>query len=196
MVQTGNTETEHPDDLLPWYANGTLEGEEREAVEAHLAGCQQCRDELAWLRAVHGQARADAEQGLGELGLHRLLRSVRTGQPRRRWWRPALAAAAVLVIVLQSAAILQLRRPAQDVFRPLGSTPPAGVVLQVRFHDDAREGAIRAMLNNLDATVIGGPGALGVYRIRVPSAGGADAAATRALATLQASPEVAYAARN
>jgi anti-sigma factor RsiW len=196
MAQPVKTQTEHPDVLLPWYVNNTLSGDERHEVEAHLAGCERCRDELAWLRAVQGSARAAQGSGAGELGLQRLLRNVRAQKPARRWWRPALATAAVLVIVLQSAAILQLRHPNPAVLTPLGAAAPAGAVLQVRFRDDAREGQVRALLNDLGATVIGGPGALGVYRIRVPAGGDADAAMQRALAKLQASPEVAYAARN
>lgn len=38
-----NTMTE----LLPWYANGTLEPQERNLVAEHLAACPECREELA-----------------------------------------------------------------------------------------------------------------------------------------------------
>lgn len=38
-----NTMTE----LLPWYANGTLEPQERNLVAEHLADCPECRKELA-----------------------------------------------------------------------------------------------------------------------------------------------------
>lgn len=38
-----NTITE----LLPWYANGTLEPQERNLVAEHLAACPECREELA-----------------------------------------------------------------------------------------------------------------------------------------------------
>ena len=33
-------------DLLPWYANGTLLDGERRTVEAHLAACPRCREEI------------------------------------------------------------------------------------------------------------------------------------------------------
>jgi hypothetical protein len=36
----------HMDDLLPFYINATLSVDQREAVEAHLAGCIQCREAL------------------------------------------------------------------------------------------------------------------------------------------------------
>ena len=33
-------------ELLPWYANGTLSGPDRERVEEHAAGCRRCQDEI------------------------------------------------------------------------------------------------------------------------------------------------------
>ena len=39
-------------ELLPWYANSTLSENERRRVETHLAGCQDCAQELASLSAV------------------------------------------------------------------------------------------------------------------------------------------------
>jgi anti-sigma factor RsiW len=40
----------HPDDLLPAYALGSLEADETEAVERHLATCRQCAAEVDRLR--------------------------------------------------------------------------------------------------------------------------------------------------
>jgi anti-sigma factor RsiW len=34
-------------DLLPWYVNGTLLDGERRTVEAHLADCRRCQEEIA-----------------------------------------------------------------------------------------------------------------------------------------------------
>lgn len=39
-------------DALPWLANGTLAGAELERVQAHVAGCADCRADLALLRTV------------------------------------------------------------------------------------------------------------------------------------------------
>ena len=41
------------DVLLPWFVNGTLEGEERALVERHLDHCHHCRREADWLRELH-----------------------------------------------------------------------------------------------------------------------------------------------
>lgn len=37
----------HAAEFLPWFLNGTLDAEERRAVEQHLEGCEDCRRELA-----------------------------------------------------------------------------------------------------------------------------------------------------
>ncbi len=39
-------------ELLPWYANGTLESEERARVQAHLQSCSACRMELDEMRGL------------------------------------------------------------------------------------------------------------------------------------------------
>jgi anti-sigma factor RsiW len=46
----GQTPGTHPDDLLPAYALGSLEADEMEAVESHLATCRQCAAEVDRLR--------------------------------------------------------------------------------------------------------------------------------------------------
>src|SRR4030095_15410111 len=40
------------DALLPFYVNGTLQGEELDRVKQHLGCCEQCPREADWLRAV------------------------------------------------------------------------------------------------------------------------------------------------
>jgi hypothetical protein len=157
----------HPDDLLPWYANHTLPAAELEAVDAHLRSCSRCRGELAFLRGLREHVKASADVSLpDEVGLKRLLRQVRRSLVVQRWLRPALAAA-VTVIVVQAGLIAWLwpHEPGLDL---LGGSPREGVVLQVRFDPTAPEARIRALLQERDAAIIDGPGALGVYRLRLP----------------------------
>lgn len=167
----------HPDELLPWYVNGTLAEAERAPVAAHLAQCSRCRDELAFLTSLQAGVRAAAEEDAagmpGELGLKRLLRDVGREVPRpmparapRSWWRPVLAAAAVLIIAVQGVTIVQLHR-ATNRLTPLGGPSPAGAVVQVRFDPNAREAQIRAALQAVDGELVSGPGALGIYRVRL-----------------------------
>jgi anti-sigma factor RsiW len=48
----GEAEHRTVDSLLPWYVNATLEMRDRARVEAHLAFCPQCREELELLKDV------------------------------------------------------------------------------------------------------------------------------------------------
>jgi anti-sigma factor RsiW len=164
-----NNRTDHPDELLPWYMNGTLAHGERQDVEAHLQTCERCRQEVAWLQNLRTQIKADATPSPGEFGLNRLLseadlqRAVtRTPYP---WWRPALAAAAAIIVIQSAVLINFLSRPAPII--PLGGPVAEGVVLQVRFAPGATEAQIRQLLQKTRATLISGPGALGVYRLRL-----------------------------
>jgi len=63
--------------------------------------------------------------------------------------------------------------------------------LEVTFAPGATELEIRTLLDEADATIVGGPGSLGVYRLSL--GGGADAEA-RALALLRSRDIVTHAA--
>ncbi len=79
------------------------------------------------------------------------------------WWRPVLAVAAA-VIVLQGALLAGLwARP--DLITPLGGR--AEVVLQVTFAPEATEARMREAIQAVRGTLVGGPGRLGVYLVRL-----------------------------
>ena len=46
------------DVLLPWLVNGTLEGDELEFVQQHVATCVRCQREVEWLREFHAACAA------------------------------------------------------------------------------------------------------------------------------------------
>jgi|GEM_PF-2436525 len=92
---------------------------------------------------------------------------------RRAWTLAAsfglgAACAAVLIFALRP----QWPHPAAPI-EPLGQAQSQvlakGVVLQVRFRNDIALSTLLSTLRAVDAEVIGGPGALGIWRIRVPS---------------------------
>jgi len=53
-------------ELIPWYANGTLDAAEREKVENHLPGCPSCYALLARARSFRRLAPGAAQEGLLE----------------------------------------------------------------------------------------------------------------------------------
>jgi len=174
--------------LLAWYAAGTAAPAERAAVERLLAESPAARAELEWLRAIRRDLPGTLPIAEGDLGQARLMQRIaleRAGPkvvelPRRpgrpRWFAPAFALAASMLLA-QAAVIGYLVHERDAALTPLSGQPPAaGDLLQVAFRPDATERDIRGLLASVDAELVGGPGALGVYTIRVP-AGRADAAA-------------------
>lgn len=189
--------SEHPEELLPWYANDTLDAEERARVERHLAQCEDCRAELAVLRAMRAELKSlDAAQAPGELGRARLLREARKVRRKPRPWLPAALAASVAVIALQAALLLSLW-PSEGRYAPLGPEPSAEVVVQVRFAPEATEREMRAALQAVGGTIVDGPGALGVYRVRFDALNPEDNERIRAAieALRAAAPAVAHVER-
>jgi len=162
----------HPSDLLPWYANGTLDDAERRQVEAHLSDCPQCKEAITALKRLRTRVKDIELQGQspGELGLVRLKRRIRSetasaaNSSRRRWLLPALAAAAI-VIVAQAGLMLNINATNRQAMQ-LMSAPAAGDI-QVRFAPDARAGQIASLLQSIHGQIVAGPGALGVYHIRI-----------------------------
>lgn len=45
-------------ELIPWYVNGTLTGDEAREIASHLAGCPTCREELAQAVRLSWELRA------------------------------------------------------------------------------------------------------------------------------------------
>lgn len=200
-------------ELLPWYAMETLDESDRLRVDAHLAGCAQCREELEWhrmLRAVHAVP-ADAhgvEKSLA--ALHPRLdqrRDTPTGGPSGgSWWRAWLRSAPSLrwVAALEALALAGLALlianpppgPMTPSYRGLGSAPgggnaPADVV--VLFAPQTREFEMRQILQTNGAHVVGGPTESGAYLLVLPPASreAALAALQRESAVLLAQPLVA-----
>ena len=133
MSDRPNTPTDHPEELLAGYVDGSASPQERGAVEAHLASCRQCREEAGLARIAHARLVSLPEldaPGLAERGLAGLrgpgLKPVPGGAEgerpeahedeggrgpvrRRPVWVPALAAAAIVAIAGAIALPIRLR---------------------------------------------------------------------------------------
>ncbi|HEX2140950.1 MAG TPA: zf-HC2 domain-containing protein [Candidatus Limnocylindria bacterium] len=105
MTQPGNRPGQHPDELLSASLSGDLTGAERTALDAHLAGCQECTRTLA-----------DFRRGRELLGAMRHVEPPRdmparvyaaVDAPRAPWWRrPSTMVAALATGATMVAALL------------------------------------------------------------------------------------------
>ncbi|HED13645.1 MAG TPA: hypothetical protein ENI62_08330 [Gammaproteobacteria bacterium] len=187
--------------LLPWYVNGTLAGEERERVEAYVEQDQGGQIEVAFLRSVQTAIREQQDEVVSpaEVGWRRLQKTIaeqrheaplQTGK-QRHWWRPTLAAAALLLLV-QGGVLVQIWPVYKQHYTVLSSSRQGatGIVLQVSFDPAISEEQLRGIINNIEAQIVGGPGALGIYRLRLPAEIKQTAAINRLIRRLRDTPGV------
>ena len=175
--------------LLPWLANETLEGEEARAVEALTKQAPEAAQDLEFLRGLRAQMKAaEAGNSPGELGWRRLQQQIareRGASMQGTRWRNIAAIAAAVVIVLQAAFIFYQWRQG-DVVTAGGEA----ATLQVRFAPTASETAIRELLQQVDGTIVDGPGSIGVYHVKIEGADADPAVATKALEALRARTDI------
>lgn len=171
-------------ELLPWYANGTLAGDQRAQVEAWVARDAALRTDLEFLRQAGTVMRATserpthssvgrlldriaAEQGNAEGANVVGLKRAQPPASARRKWALALAAGVMLAQALV-IGVLVTRQGDDGGLEPLsGPTQGLPANLQITFVETAPEIEIRALLTNTGAQIVRGPGALGVYNLHV-----------------------------
>ena len=178
-------------ELLPWYVNGTLTGDEEELVRQALRTNLTLRIEHDRLVRVRDLMRADdAEHAATGRAFEQLMSRI---QRRHYWQRPAFwsAAAAVVVAVAGPAVWWSAARQGapQEYVTMTSEVPGAGVQLRVVFAPEVSAEARRALLAAHGLTETAPPTSAGVYTLAPPA--NADA---RAIAeTLRADPRVAFA---
>jgi anti-sigma factor RsiW len=172
------------DRLLPWYANGTLEDDERAQVEQHLAECVQCQREVAWLCALQDDFAEQAKQDDAVLeALHPRRSAGMLGEPARRsffqWrrgrWLALLAALQAMVILVLGIIVFAGQ---QAPYRTLSAPSGRGALLAVNFDSRTSEAQLRQLLRAQNARIVGGPTEGGTYVVRVPE--GRESAARKA----------------
>ena len=211
-------QTENPhqeiEELLPWYASGTLTPAERLTVEQHLEQCPACRLELEQCRVLatqlHDQADAAWQPPTGHFD--RLLADIdrltplapaptRPTLPQRLlgWlratpapvrWTLALESLAVAALLLIVALPLQRTPPDYETLSSGAEPPVAGPRLRAVFAESATIGEIQTLLRGIDATIVAGPTTLGVYTLAVSGGEQPAAARDRAVNALRAHAQV------
>lgn len=181
-------------ELLPWYVNGSLDGDELERFEAHLAGCEVCRSELVveerWAREIRAseelvyspdRAFAELRGRLAGSERDRAGASRAEGSRLGRLWRRAggeTSGALRFALLAQAAAIVALvavlwLEPAPAEFRtvsdPVAESAVEGAAVRVVFAEGATEVDLRELLLGVGARLVDGPSPHGVYTLEVPA---------------------------
>jgi len=206
-------------EILPWYVNGTLEGDEHDFVARHILRCQSCADEVVRcqsiataVRSSEEAARTPSPENLARL-MERIDSASASAAPEpwrisvREWlekirlafqetpslFRWALAAQTAAIVLLAAATLWQAS-VAPSFYRTLsdaGSGPePGRVHLQVVFADDITEREIRTLLGSIGATIVAGPSPMAVYTVALADDREAPAQALERLALLRTHPKV------
>lgn len=174
LARTPHDETQL---LLPWYVNDTLDPDEAELVEAHLAECAECRLEAEAERALRrdiadlptgdGRDRAAPSNPLDRappFEVAFLRRRISLG------WALAgqLAAAAALVLAFYMPSSPEAPGATYQALGSPGGQSAGNLVLM--FDPGLSERRIRAAMLRVDGQIVGGPNASGAYVVSVPPA--------------------------
>jgi len=153
---------------LSEYLDGELEAGERAALEAHLAGCAECRRTLDELGRVVARAQSLGEHEPPDLwpGIaQRIAPDIKVIRPRRHSFSvPQLIAASVLLVICSGLAVLSIGRYAN-----FAAKPPAAVLAPVvaswtndaryytavaQLHAALEEGRTRGLLDSATMRVV------------------------------------------
>jgi anti-sigma factor RsiW len=183
-------EREEIEMLLPWYVTGKLDPSDRAKVEAYLAAHPEFAGQLDLVRAERDETTV-ANEALGwpsAAATERLMAALPAGRPGSRALRAlrgglqraggllrvsptggavrwaAVAAAVLIAVQAVTIAALVSQRPA-TYQAATGVGTGDGIALLVTFADDASATAISQLLTELDATIVDGPRAGGIYKV-------------------------------
>ncbi|MBI1789211.1 MAG: zf-HC2 domain-containing protein [Acidobacteria bacterium] len=175
-------------EMLPWYANASLDEPTRRSVEAHLRECAECARELEEIEKLERSMKEFAAP-VPEPSPFLLTRAKAAIEDyeRGRWWpaipsfaRAVMAAQLVLIVAL-AGGVVYLKQPGGGFTTLSGPTGQAGAGprLTVAFQAGVSEELARQTILELRGTIVGGPSALGLYTIQLPDGAGLGAALAR-----------------
>ncbi len=203
--------------LLPWLANGRLAPADREWVEAHVHGCDECRAELAAQRSIATQMRTDAaapaagsdEQRSFDKLWSRIEASEGAELHLDKNAAPPVRRRASVVRWLAAAVVVQgfglallgfhaLRSPETSADFRTVTTPEAARArapeLRIVFAPYATISSVNTLLAQQGLTIVAGPGASGNFTAALSTdAVAAGATAQSVAAVISLDPNVAFA---
>lgn len=174
------------DDKVIDYIQGRMASADRDAFEDMLTRDADLRAEVTALKAARSALGQDNERGPDKEGWQRLSRAMASSQVSAQVAandnRPVgFSLLQVACIAIVAAVGLQLAVggwsliSSQQGYQPV-TQEQAGPSVQIVFAPTATAAGITETLSQLGGTVIGGPGAMGIYTVAFPDADALEAA--------------------
>jgi anti-sigma factor RsiW len=181
--------------LIPWYVNGSIGEGDRQRVEAHLAQCTRCREDMALEQRVHaGMSVQPGVEYMPAASLKRLqsrldgLTAAQSGEaavaaPRTRFvaagrravtWHGVMAASVAIMAVAVSllAADRWMQSRVEDgPYRTVTASKPRvpGEVIRAVFVPTITLVELQAVLDEAGLRIVSGPTEAGVYSLAANS---------------------------
>jgi anti-sigma factor RsiW len=202
--------------LLPWLANGRLGADDREWVEAHVAGCAECRAELAAQRHVASQMSADVgnpvvndeQKSFNKLWARvEALESSSTAtadgpgevhrHPSRavRWLAAAVVVQAIGLGVLGFGSLQGDAAPRGEIVTVSDPQPRLDApAVRIVFAPQASIETINTLLTHQGLSIVSGPGSEGNFTAELsPYAVASGASAESVAQVISKDPNVSFA---
>jgi len=202
--------------LLPWLANGRIQASDREWVEAHVAGCEECRAEVAAQRmvatAMSRGATPEAAATDEQRSFNRLWARIEASEsaspasvavdaarPTARFSRTVRWLAAAVVIQGFGLALFgfnALRAP-DDMVTVADSWPEPRTdapTVRIAFAPGASIATINTLLAHQGLSIVSGPGTAGNFTAELSADAVASGASASSVADVMAKdPNVTFA---
>jgi hypothetical protein len=204
--------------LLPWLANGRIASEDREWVEAHLQGCEECRAELAAQRLVAShvtRSESVSPQPVGsdeQRSFNKLWARIEAAEsasvpisgtggatlpaPRAsrtvRWLAAAVVVQAIGLGIL-GVTVNSRGTPDFETVSTAEARPNAPAVRLV-FAPDTSIASINTLLTHQGLSIVGGPGKAGNFTAELSADAVASGASAESVASVMSKdPNVTFA---
>lgn len=204
--------------LLPWLANGRIAASDREWVEAHVAGCDECRAEVAAQRMVATQinrdvdspesASTDEQRSFNKLWARieasesaSALANGSTGAvlPASRSSRTVRWLAAAVIVQGFGLALFgfnALRQPGGEMVTVTDAPAQRlnAPAVRVVFAPEASIATINTLLSHQGLTIVSGPGTAGNFTAQLSADAVASGASAASVAeVISKDPNVSFA---
>jgi len=204
--------------LLPWLANGRIQASDREWVEAHVAGCEECRAEVASQRmmatAMHRGATPEAAATDEQRSFNRLWARIEASEsaspanvaaeatrPATRYSRTVRWLAAAVVVQGFGLALFGFNAvrepPADGQIHTVTTVQPSRLnapMVRVAFAPDASIATINTLLEHQGLSIVSGPGTAGNFTAELSADAVASGASANSVANVIAKdPNVTFA---